>query len=298
MKGIILMAYGSPKSTDQVGEYFTSIRRGKRPSDAEIDELQRRYLSIGGISPLNDITGKQVSMLRESLKSHGSDTKVYVGMKHSSPFIEETAMQIANDGITELLCLPLAPFYSKIGTESYFKQLEESHIGANVKLKYVKSWHDEPELISYWSDSVSRAAKDCGVESELVFTAHSLPITDADNLETYKGQLSEASGLVSRKLGIDNWSLVFQSVGMSGGTWLGPVIYDHIKSRISSGSKNFVVAPIGFISDNLETLYDDGIRCSEIVHKSGGKVAIATSPNYSKELISCLYSISKRNGFA
>lgn len=297
MKGILLMAYGSPSSPDKIGDYFTSIRRGRRPTEQEIEELKGRYKDIGGISPLNNITNKQVEALQNLLKEHGCGTKVYIGMKHSEPFIGAVAERISKDWVDELLCLPLAPFYSVIGTDTYFKQVKETTMAQNTDLHYVKSWNSEEGIIDYWANSIGNACNGVG-EFELLFTAHSLPITDMDNLDTYKGQLNETAGMIAEKLGIKKWDLVFQSVGMSGGNWLGPVIYEHINSRIASGAKNFIIAPIGFVSDNLETLYDIGIRCRDLVNKSGCNSITVAAPNDSELLVNCLYKIAEKNGFA
>ncbi len=297
MKGILLMAYGSPSSLDQISDYFTSIRRGRRPAKQEIEELAKRYMDIGGISPLNGITNRQIESLRNLLKENGSSTKVYVGMKHSKPFISETAEQISSDGINELLCIPLVPFYSVIGTDTYFNHVKETQMTQKTSIHYVKSWNTEEGLIEYWAKSIEDAYKSIPGHSELLFTAHSLPITDLDNLETYKSQLNETAELIASKLGIKSWSLSFQSVGMSGGNWLGPTIYDHINLRLLSGAKNFVIAPIGFVSDNLETLYDAGIKCRDLIKDDGGRAVTASAPNDSKMLIGCLYKIAERNGF-
>ena len=297
-RGVLLMGYGSPRSMDEIEVYFTSIRRGSGPSQTELEELKRRYDAIGGISPLNSITANQVVLLQKSLEVAGSDTRIYLGMKHSEPLIRDVARAIKSDGITELLCLPLAPFYSKIGTETYFDAVRESEIANAVSVQYVKSWNKEEGLVKCWSRSIWAAAMGFNASGfRLIFTAHSLPITAADNLDTYRNQLGETAKLAADTLGVGEWDLVFQSAGMRGRTWIGPSIYDHMAELQSKGQSSFLVAPIGFIADNLETLYDAGIRCREWAAKSGASVITAAAPNDSKELIAALHSVVRKNGF-
>ena len=170
-KSILVMTYGSPESYDFDGicEFFTNIRRGKRPNDEEINLLLGNYLKIKQ-SPLQEITKKEVELLREQL---GKEYSIYFANKFSKPFIPDVIKTMENDGIEQCICLVLEPHYSIYSIMGYEKFIKSEKIKFNI----IKSWYDEEELINYWVDEIKKIIEnDIKTDSyKAIFTAHSVP---------------------------------------------------------------------------------------------------------------------------
>ncbi len=300
MKGVLLMAYGSPATMDDVEAYFTHIRGGRKPDPGQLEDLKARYQAIGGPSPLLAITEKQAAALRRSLRDSGSDTQVYAGMKHSPPFIEDVVKDAAAAGVTKLLCVALAPHYSRISIGGYQKAVEGAALGLaeRVSTTFVKSWHDRPKFIAMWANSVESASSGIGSDASLVFTAHSLPQKILAEGDPYKAQLLESSGLVANRLGGRPWTFAFQSASKTGEPWLGPDIIDHLEELRKSGIRKFLIAPIGFVSDHLEILYDIDVECAEWANKRGLALERTKSANDGSELIDCLVDVVNSHRFS
>ncbi len=299
MKGILLMAYGGPASLDEVEQYYTHIRGGRKPSAEQLDDLLSRYRAIGGYSPLLRITNDQAAALGRELRAKGNSIKVYAGMKHSPPFIGEVFRMAASEGVTEMLCIALAPHYSTISIGGYERAVEEANTatGRKVGVTFVKSWHRNPKLIAMWAGRVKAAAREAGPDSSLVFSAHSLPERIIREGDPYKDQLLETSKLVAAEAGWRDWSFTFQSQSRTGEPWLGPDIGDHLKSLYDEGRRKFIIAPIGFVSDHLEILFDIDVECRRWAKESGAGLFRCESPNASAEMTAALMEVAEENGF-
>lgn len=299
MKGVLLMAYGGPASMEGIEDYYTNIRGGRKPSPDQLQDLTSRYAAIGGPSPLLKITQRQAAGLQESLSKSGSATKVYAGMKHSEPFIGEVVGRAKSDGVTDLLCVALAPHYSRISIGGYIKAVQEANTdgGAKLNLTFVKSWHTNPLLVSLWGTRVAGAVSRTAPGSEIVFSAHSLPESIIKEGDPYRDQLMETSELIAEKVKHEDWGFAFQSASKTGEPWLGPDILEHLQSRFDVGVRSFVVAPIGFVSDHLEILYDIDVECLKWSDDVGASLLRCESPNDSPEFIACLRSIAETDGF-
>jgi protoporphyrin/coproporphyrin ferrochelatase len=300
VKGVILMAYGSPASIEDVEAYYTHIRGGRKPSPEQLRNLISRYRAIGGPSPLLKITKSQADGLQASLSKSGSSTRVYAGMKHSEPFIGEVLTGAKSDGVTDLLCVAMAPHYSGISIGGYMKAVEDANgdAVADLKVKFVKSWHTKPGLISLWAKRVASLIPPSVAGAEVIFSAHSLPERILREGDPYRDQLLETSRLIAREADCAAWSFAFQSASKTGEPWLGPDILDHLQSRFESGKRHFIVAPIGFVSDHLEILYDIDVECRNWSDRVGARMLRCESPNDSPVFIACLKSIVEENGFA
>ncbi len=300
MKGILLMAYGGPTSLDQVETYYTHIRGGRKPSPEQLEDLMSRYRAIGGASPLLGITQRQASGLEDSLRRSGKDVRVYAGMKHSPPFIGEMMEKAASDGVRELLCIALAPHYSSISIGGYQKSVDEAAkaTGGRMQVTFVKSWHTSQRLVSMWAARVISASASAGPDATLVFSAHSLPERIVRGGDPYKDQLLETSRLIAEKADWRDWSFTFQSQSKTGEPWLGPDILDHLQRLYDEGRRSFISAPVGFVSDHLEILYDIDVECREWADGTGARFVRCESPNDSEEMIGALREVALLNGFA
>ena len=286
------MAYGAPNSIEGIKDYYTDIRGGVAPSVEHIGDLVKRYEAIGGVSPLYKITVDQAEGLQKAL---GSRSVVYFGMKHSRPFIKDAVGKSADEGVDELLCIAIAPHYSITGTGSYISRVKDANtaLGNRIRTVFVNSWHLNRNLIEFWSRSILKAS--VGMKKPfIVFSAHSLP-EKAESTGPYKGQLLETSAAVAEKAGITDWGLAFQSQSSRGEKWYGPTIPELIEANMEE-DRSFVIAPIGFVSDNLEILYDIDIVCRRWAEDKKIVMNRADMPNNSALLIAALDDIAKDNG--
>jgi ferrochelatase len=258
-----------------------------------VDELKQRYRKIGGLSPLLEITNTQALALQQKLNEDGVPAKVYVGMKHWHPYIHETVPQILHDGHERLVALALAPHYSQISIGGYKQALDKTLSNSTVQLDFVESWYDNP----FFHQAVVEKAKD-GLNRlpsspmvDVIFTAHSLPESILEKGDPYPSQVQASSQAVADMLGLSDWSLAYQSAGMTEEKWLGPDLLEELKSR-SRGSSVLIV-PIGFVSDNLEILYDIDVKAQELAKSRGLNLVRAESLNASPTFIRALAEIVK-----
>ena len=250
-RAVVLMAYGSPSRAEDIQAYLTDIRGGRPVSAEAVEELTERYRRIGGSSPLNEIAERQRAALEREL-----GLSVFVGMKHWRPRIAEAAERALAGGAERIVGLVLAPHYSAISIGGYRRQLEEA-VAGRAELLFVDSWHDHEPLIDLLAERIR------GAGGHVVFTAHSLPARILDEGDPYRDQLLETSRLIAERAGIGNWSFAFQSASATGEPWLGPDILEELERLHGKGAEDVLVAPIGFVSDHLEILWDIDVEARE-----------------------------------
>ena len=245
------MAYGSPDRIDDIRPYLEDIREGRSVSEAAVEELTERYRRIGGRSPLGAITERQRAALEREL-----DMKVYVGMKHWQPRIADAAGAALDGGAERIVGLVLAPHYSALSIAGYRERLERA-VAGRAEVRFVESWHDHEPFVDVLANRLR------GTNAHVVFTAHSLPERILAIGDPYRDQLLETSRLVAESAGLAGWSFAFQSASVTGEPWLGPDILDELDELHRRGVSNVLVAPVGFVSDHLEILWDLDVEAQE-----------------------------------
>jgi ferrochelatase len=276
------MAYGSPDRAEDVAEYFADIRGGRPVQPETVAELAERYRRIGGRSPLNDITEAQRAALARELAM-----PVYVGMKHWRPRIAEAVRRASAEGAERLVGLVLAPHYSRISIGGYRERLEEA-LPDGVELAFVPSWHDHEPFLAVLADRVR------GGDAHVVFTAHSLPERILAEGDPYRDQLLETSRLVAERAGIERWSFAFQSESATGEPWLGPDLLVELETLHAEGVQKVLVAPIGFVSDHLEILWDIDVEAREKAAELGLELDRIVSLNDDPGFIRALAELVKQ----
>ncbi|WP_028546315.1 ferrochelatase [Paenibacillus taiwanensis] len=267
--GVLVMSYGTPSGMDQIEAYYTHIRRGNPPSAEQLEELRSRYEAIvGGVFPLREHTNLQVAALQAELDQRTSEQNIkyvcYQGLKHAAPFIEDGIANMAQDGITEAVGIVLAPHYSVMSIGGYLKRAQEEAEKQGITFRGVKSYHLHPKLVEALAIRVNEqlnAYEEEGVSSEdvhVLFSAHSLPTRILEMNDPYPAQLLETSEAIAEQcfLDEDQWRFTWQSAGQTGTPWLGPDILDTLQTVKEEGKTHVLSAPIGFVSDHLEVLYD------------------------------------------
>jgi ferrochelatase len=280
---VILMAYGSPATADDIRPYFEDIRGGRPVSDEAVAGLAERYRRIGGRSPLDDVTEAQRAALQQEL-----GLPVFVGMKHWRPRIAEAAERALEGGATRLIGVVLAPHYSRLSVGEYRERLDAALEG-RAELVLVESWHDDPAFVEVVADRVR------GTDAWVVFTAHSLPERILADGDPYRHQLLETSRLVAEQAGLgERWSFAFQSASPTGEPWLGPDILDELERLRGERITKVLVAPVGFVSDHLEILWDLDIEARERSEELGLELARIESLNDDPAFIRALAGVVAR----
>jgi ferrochelatase len=281
---VILMAYGSPATADDIRPYFEDIRGGKPVSDEAVAELAERYRRIGGRSPLDDVTEAQRAALEREL-----GIPVFVGMKHWQPRIAEAVERALEAGATRLIGLVLAPHYSRMSVGEYRERLDAALDGRDAELVLVESWHDDDAFVQVVADRVR------GTDAWVVFTAHSLPERILAAGDPYRDQLLETSRLVAERAGLgERWSFAFQSASSTGVPWLGPDILDELERLHGEGVRKVLVAPVGFVSDHLEILWDLDVEAVEKAGELGLELARIESMNDDPAFVRALAGVVER----
>jgi ferrochelatase len=284
---VLLLAHGSPESPADIPEFLLSITGGRALPEHVVKEVQHRYALIGR-SPLTEITLKQGEDLARAL-----GMPVYVGMRNWRPFIAEVVQQMAADGVTRAIAIPMAPQNSQTSVGQYRKVLEAAQ--PPFAVDYVEEWHDHPLLIQAFAERVRAGLERAPGEPAIIFTAHSVPERTVQEGDPYERQAKETAALVARAAGLreDQWSFAFQSQGMSGGTWLGPTVEETIRAAHARGARSVYIAPIGFVCDHVEILYDIDIGFSEFAKELGMTVSRPESLNDSPALIAALADLAR-----
>lgn len=296
-RGVLLMAYGSPDSDDQVEPYYTHIRGGRTPSPEAVRHLRERYQAVGGRTPLLDITEQVRAALEAHLAGGGDRQRVYIGMKHWHPFIADTLTRMASDGIRSITAIALAPHYSRISIGGYRKALDEGNVrlGNPFEIEMVDSWHRHPRFVALMA-SLVREAIDQFPSYErasvvTVFTAHSLPVRIREWDDPYERELTESATNVAAAAGLGEWQIAWQSAGATGEPWIGPDILDVLDELAARGVKAVLQVPIGFVSEHLEILFDVDIEAAGRATELGISFRRTRLPNASHAFIETLAAL-------
>ncbi|QQK75640.1 ferrochelatase [Salicibibacter cibarius] len=282
--GLLVMAYGTPRSLDEVEAYYTDIRHGRPPTQEALDDLIDRYKAIGGISPLARITDEQMQALEEALNEQSADKtfKAYLGLKHIDPFIEDAVTQMKEDGIEEAVSIVLAPHYSTFSVKSYNgRALEKAEEIGGPTIHSVDSWYKEPKFLQFWSEQLKQVYQRVNRENAVViFSAHSLPEKILTDNDPYVDQLKETSRLIAEAAGVKNYEIGWQSEGNTADKWLGPDVQDLTRTLYEKhGYDTFIYCPVGFVADHLEVLYDNDIECKIVTDDLGVNYERPPMPN-------------------
>jgi ferrochelatase len=277
------MAYGSPNSLDEVGDYLAQVRGGRGSSPDEIEHLKRRYQRVGGRTPLLQITQSQADALEKKLIADGVSARVFFGMKHWHPFIEDVVEKISTDNPSVVVGLALAPHYSRLSIGGYEESVRRGLARRNSKVPFfmVNSWHIQPSLIKAIATRVSDGLREMrsGEATSVLFTAHSLPLRAVSSDDPYQAQLLETSQLVAKEANVTDWNFAFQSASGRTGTWLGPSLKEKFSELSKKSIKQVLVCPVGFVSDHLEILYDLDVEARDYANSRGIVFARTASLN-------------------
>jgi ferrochelatase len=289
---VLLLAHGSPESLDDVPEFVRHITGGRPLPEAILEEVRYRYSRIGK-SPLTEITMAQAQEVQREL-----GLPVYVGMRNWKPFVAEAVRQMLNAGVEQVLAICLAPQNSSTSVGLYKKALF-AEMPQDISVRFVEAWHDHPLLIQAFAEKLEpvwrQACAETGAPVPVIFTAHSVPTRTIAAGDPYDQQAKETARLVgSRIQGLSRelQYFAFQSQGMSGGPWLGPTVENVIVELRKKGSQAVIVAPIGFVCDHVDVLYDVDIAFKQFAQEQALRFWRTESLNVSPTFISALAQLA------
>ena len=275
---VVLMAYGTPRSKEEILPYYTDIRRGRPPTDEQLQDLTNRYEAIGGLSPLKQLTEDQRDALQSELDSISPNTfQVFLGLKHASPFIEETVTEVVGLGYKKSVGLVLAPHYSSYSIGQYMDRVRAVAEPAGITVSGIDSWAREEAFIDFLANDMREKLASLPERTKVLFTAHSLPQRIIDGGDPYPEELRATAELVAEKVGLtrwSDWSIAWQSAGRTPEPWIGPDILEVIDSFAAQSASGepidgVLVSACGFVADHLEVLFDLDIEASKHAESHG-----------------------------
>jgi ferrochelatase len=306
-RAVLLMAYGGPDSLDDIEPYLLDVRGGRATPAALVEEVRERYALIGGRSPLLEITRAQARALEACLNQRAPEGgyRVFVGMRHWKPYIYEAVAEIYRAGLRRVVGLCLAPYYSRMSIGAYAEKLRQAVEALPAGLdgapaldvRLVESWNTWPGFISTAAGLVQAGLdrmRSAGREDVTVlFTAHSLPAAIMEQGDPYAAHHAETARRVAEAAGLaeGRWRIGYQSAGAVNMRWLGPSLEESLTALAGEGVRNVLVAPIGFVSDHVEILFDIDIQAKNLAAQHGIYLERTASPNDTAPFIIALAEI-------
>jgi protoporphyrin/coproporphyrin ferrochelatase len=289
---VLLLAHGTPDSPADVPEFLKYLTGGRPLPETTVEEVRHRY-SLIGKSPLTAITMAQAEAVQREL-----GLPVYVGMRNWKPFIAAAVQELTDAGIAQVLAICLAPQNSSTSVGLYKRALFAA-IKPEISVQFVEEWHDHPLLVRAFAEKLEpvwrQANAALGAQVPVIFTAHSVPTRTIQAGDPYEQEAKETARLVTKSISdmpLELQHFAFQSQGMSGGPWLGPTVERVILDLKKQGHQGVVVAPIGFVCDHIEVLYDIDISFKEFASEQGMMLWRTESLNTSPTFISALAQLA------
>lgn len=302
---ILMLNMGGPTHTDQVGEYLLRImtdrdmmqlpfqsKLGPWIAKRRTSEVQKKYAEIGGGSPILKWTNLQGELLCKQLDNVSPETaphKHYVAFRYVDPLTSETLQKIEEDGIEQTVIFSQYPQYSCATSGSSFNAIynhyKTRNFPKNMKLSIIDRWSTHPLLAKAFADRIltelAHFPKDIRNQVQILFSAHSLPLKAVNRGDSYPSEVAATVHMVMNELKYSNpYHLVWQSkVGPL--PWLGPFTDESIEAYVKQGKKHFILVPIAFVNEHIETLHELDIEyCDELAQKLGiDKIRRAAAPN-------------------
>lgn len=295
---ILLMAMGGPDRLEDVEPYLNDIRGGRPTPPELVEEIRERYRRTGGKSPVLEITRNVARQLEQKLNGPGGERyRCYVGLRHWRPYIKDVYAELLDDFPERIIGLCMAPQYSTLSIGAYVKKVEEARValGDETPIGFVTSWYRHPKLIQAIVENIQiglqRFPADSRPRVPILFTAHSLPSRILDMNDPYPQEVQGTMEAVREQLGSAPTCFAYQSQGRSEEQWLGPTVEQAVTELTREGHRQVLIAPIGFICDHIETLYDLDIELKESAAQKGLQLERMPMLNASTPLIDVLASV-------
>ncbi|HEU4713123.1 MAG TPA: ferrochelatase [Pyrinomonadaceae bacterium] len=283
---LLIVSFGGPEGMDDVMPFLENVTRGRNVPRERLLKVAEHYELFSGVSPINQQNRNLIEALSRELKANGPELPIYWGNRNWHPLLPDTLRTMAADGIKNVLAFVTSAYSSFSSCRQYLQNIAaaQEQVGAGApRVEKLRAFYNHPLFIEA---NVDRIRSVSSAPSRLVFTAHSIPESMAANCD-YALQLQEAGRLIATELGVENWTVVYQSrSGSPMQPWLGPDICDHLRALNATGVTDVVVAPIGFVSDHIEVVYDLDVEAQQVARELGMNVVRAatagTHPSFVK----------------
>ncbi len=298
----MLMAVGGPDKLENVEPYLLDVRGGRPTPPELVEEIKARYRATGGKTPVLGIMREIAGKLEQKLNGPGGERyRAYIGFRHWHPYIKDAYAELMDERPEQLIGVCMAPQYSSMSIGAYIKKVEEARaaLGGEFPVSYVQSWHEHPRLIAAIAANITAALQkfpaDLRSRVPILFTAHSLPERILQANDPYPDHVRATMDAVCRTLGPVTARFAYQSQGRSSEKWLGPTVEETLDALQAEGHRHVLVAPIGFLSDHLEVLYDIDIELKQRAAKLEMQLERIAMLNATPPLIEILASIVEQH---
>ena len=273
---LLVVSFGGPEGPDDVMPFLETVLRGRNVPRERMLEVAHHYELFGGVSPINAQNRALIAALRDELARKGPALPVYWGNRNWHPLLADTLRQMAQDGVQHALAFITSAYSSYSGCRQYREDLAraQAEVGADApQVSVLRKFYNHPGFIEANVEHVRAALDAIPAErrsrAPIAFTAHSIPESMA-RASLYERQLVETCRLVAEGVEQPSWRLVYQSrSGPPSQPWLEPDVTDHLKALRTAGIEDVVIAPIGFISDHIEVLYDLDVEAQQLAAALG-----------------------------
>ncbi|MBZ5493524.1 MAG: ferrochelatase [Acidobacteriia bacterium] len=286
---LLVVSFGGPEKHEDVVPFLENVLRGKNVPRERMLEVAEHYYHFDGRSPINDQNKQLIAALEGECRTKGIAVPVYWGNRNWHPLLADTLKQMHAEGVRRAAALTTSAFGSYSGCRQYREDIARAQQTASVQdmvIEKLPNFCDRPEFIEAMTDRVRAAMAELQGAEQLIFTAHSIPVSMAE-ASPYLRQLKEASARVAAASGMSNWTLVFQSrSGPPTQPWLAPDICDYLRQQHAAGVRRVIICPIGFISDHMEVLYDLDTEARALCDQLGMKMVRAGTAGAHPKLVS------------
>lgn len=274
---VLIVSFGGPEQMADVLPFLENVLRGKNVPRERMLEVAHHYEQFGGVSPLNGQNRQLIANLQRELAEHGPHLPIYWGNRNWHPMLADTLTQMAADGVRRAVAFVTSAYSSYSGCRQYLEDIERAQaaVGPQApRIDKLRVFYNHPGFIEPMTERLSAALNQIPAPrrdaTQLLYTAHSIPQAMAGNCR-YVEQLTEACRLVSERLGHANWRLVYQSrSGPPNQPWLEPDVCDALRElHAADGTRDVVIAPIGFLSDHVEILFDLDTEARQLCDELG-----------------------------
>lgn len=276
---ILIVSFGGPERPEDVMPFLENVLRGKNVPRERMLEVAEHYDRFGGKSPINEQNRQLIAALEAELAQHGPRLPIYWGNRNWHPMLTDTLRQMKGDGVRRALAFVTSAYSSYSSCRQYREDIARAQeaVGEGAPIvEKMRVFHNHPgfvdALVDRVQDALAKVPQDRREAAHLVYTAHSIPVGMAQTSD-YEKQLRETGRLVAEKLGRRDkrWRLVYQSrSGPPSQPWLGPDILDYLRElKAQGGSSDVVIAPIGFVSDHMEIIFDLDTEARELCAELG-----------------------------
>lgn len=279
---LLVVSFGGPEGMDDVIPFLENVLRGRNVPRERMLQVAHHYELFGGVSPINQQNRDLIAALEKEFERNGPRLPIYWGNRNWHPLLPDTLRRMASDGARNALAFVTSGYSSYSSCRQYLQNISDAQaqVGPNAPgVEKLRVFYNHPLFIEANVDHIRVALNqlDDPASAHLVFTAHSIPESMASNCD-YASQLAQTGGLIARALQIEKWQLVYQSrSGSPMQPWLGPDVCDHLKTLHSEGVTHVVIAPIGFVSDHMEVVYDLDVEARGVAEELGMKMVRAAT---------------------